>query len=406
VLLSSRPALTRLNQVNLRRGHPLKILFVDQTGQLGGGELSLLDVIKHGHHQSEIVLFSDGPFRRALEDIHVPVHVLSLGSAGKISRDDKLSAIVSGVPALFKLRNELASKARGFDVLYANSQKAFLLSALARRRGQPLIWHLRDMLTADHFSPIMRRAAILAGNLSASAIIMNSEATRQSFLSAGGKGTNTAVVYNGIDGEPFRSIADADIKKMRSELGLEGKFVVGVFGRLAEWKGQHILIQALASLSEVHAIIVGEALFGEQSYANGLQHLAQSQGVDDRVHFLGFRRDIPVLMKVVDVVIHSSTAPEPFGRVIVEGMLAGRPVIATRAGGVTEIVQDLVTGLLVTPGSTKELAEAITRLRTDSQFSRELVEAASTKASSVFSTRAMINGIQEVLRDLHSLGAR
>jgi glycosyltransferase involved in cell wall biosynthesis len=375
----------------------MRILYVDQTGQLGGGELSLLDVIKHSAHQAEIALFADGPFRGALEDLHVPVHLLSLGRADKIRREAGLASILLSVPAIVALRNELASLARGFDVIYANSQKAFLISALARRKGQILIWHLRDMLTADHFSPLTRKGAVLAGNFAATAIVVNSEAVRDSFVKAGGRPDKAVVVYNGISPEPFDAVRDADVEKLRSQMGLEGKFLVGVFGRLSPWKGQHIVIDALSGLPDTHILLVGEALFGEQAYADELRGRARSKGVEDRVHFLGFRRDIPTLMKLVDVVVHASTAPEPFGRVIVEAMLSGRPVIATRAGGVIEIIENEKTGLLVAPGSASELLTAIQRLRTPGTFTDQLTSAAKDRAIHLFSVGAMGIGIQQVL---------
>jgi glycosyltransferase involved in cell wall biosynthesis len=375
----------------------LRILFVDQTGQLGGGELSLLDVIKNSTHESEVALFSDGPFRRVLEDIHVPVHLLSLGKADEIRREATLASALSGAPALLKLRNELASLSRGFDVIYANSQKAFLIGALARKKRQSLIWHLRDMLTADHFSPFMRKAAVLTGNFWASTIVVNSEATLESFVQAGGRRDKTIVVYNGIDPKPFDAVRDSDVERLREDLGLKGAFVVGVFGRLSPWKGQHVAIEAVSSLPDVHIIIVGEALFGEQSYADELRLQPLRQGIGARVHFLGFRRDIPTLMKLVDVVLHSSTAPEPFGRVVVEAMLAERPVIAARAGGVVEIVEDGKNGLLVTPGSSPEISSAIGRLKADAPFSMMLASAGKKRALQVFSVDAMMKGIQRVL---------
>jgi glycosyltransferase involved in cell wall biosynthesis len=383
----------------------MRILYVDQTGQLGGGELSLLDVIKHSGHQAEIALFADGPFRGALEDLKVPVHLLSLGNAQAIRREAGLASILAGGPAIVTLRNKLAALARGFDVIYANSQKAFLMSALARQRGQILIWHLRDMLTADHFSTLTRKAAVLAGNFAASAIVVNSAAVRDSFVKAGGRLNKAVVVYNGISPEPFEAVLDSDVAKMRSQMGLDGKFLVGVFGRLTPWKGQHVVIEALCGLPDSHVLLVGGALFGEQAYADDLRSLARSKGVEDRVHFLGFRSDIPTLMKLVNVVVHASTAPEPFGRVIVEAMLSDRPVIATRGGGVIEIIENEKTGLLVAPGSASELLTAIERLRTHALFTRGLADAAKEKATRVFSIGAMQIGIQHVLGAASTGGA-
>ena len=375
----------------------MRILYVDQTGQLGGGEISLLDVIRNSGHDAEVALFSDGPFRRALEQMHVPVHLFSAGKAGAIRREANLASILSSGPNLMALRRQLAALTPGFDVIYANSQKAFLLSAAARQKGQPLLWHLRDMLTAQHFSPFLRRAAVLTGNFAATAIIVNSQATRDSFLQAGGRPQKTYVVYNGIDPLPFNTVSDLELQQLGQQIGVTGKFTLGVFGRLTPWKGQHIVIDALASLPGVHLLVVGGALFGEDAYSDSLRAQALRLGVDQRVHFLGFRQDIPTLMKLVDVVIHSSIAPEPFGRVIVEAMLAARPVVAARAGGALEIIQQGDTGLLVEPGSVSELAAAVEQLQTDRNLYQRLAAAGFQRATRVFSVDAMMAGIEKVI---------
>jgi glycosyltransferase involved in cell wall biosynthesis len=202
------------------------------------------------------------------------------------------------------------------------------------------------------------------------------------------------VLYNGIDDVPFDLIGDVDIAAARHEFGLEGATVVGVFGRLAEWKGQHVALEALRLLPGVHLLIVGDALFGEDRYAASLREQARRSGVAGRVHFAGFRRDIPLLMRAVDIVAHTSIAPEPFGRVIVEGMLARRPVIATRGGGVDEIVEPGETGILVTPGDAAELAEAIGGLAAGPDIRRRLAEAGRDAAVRRFSQAAMLHGMR------------
>jgi glycosyltransferase involved in cell wall biosynthesis len=253
------------------------------------------------------------------------------------------------------------------------------------------------MLTAEHFSPLIRRAAVLAGNLSASTIIANSVATRDSFLEAGGRADKTVVIYNGFSPEPFDRVQPSETDSLRAGLGLTGKFVVGAFGRLTPWKGQHVLIDALAALPSAHALIIGDALFGEHAYADELRTRAETQGVADRVHFVGFRRDIAALMKLCDVIVHTSTAPEPFGRVIVEAMLAGRPVIATRAGGAIEIVVDGESGLLVPPGSAPELSAALRSLAEDPPRAERLAAAGRERALQHFSMQATVSAIHQVL---------
>jgi glycosyltransferase involved in cell wall biosynthesis len=168
-----------------------------------------------------------------------------------------------------------------------------------------------------------------------------------------------------------------------------------VFSRLARWKGQHIILEALARATEWRALIVGGALFGgDEAYERELKRKAMDLNLADRVRFLGFRDDIPELLRSVDVVAHTSIAPEPFGRVIVEGMLAGKPVIAARGGGVGEIIEHGVTGFLVKPGDVDELAVALTRLVARPSERDAIGEVARREATERFSIEAMVRGIE------------
>lgn len=126
--------------------------------------------------------------------------------------------------------------------------------------------------------------------------------------------------------------------------------------------------------------------------------LAEELGVAERVGFAGFRTDVGALMSGVDLVVHTSTTPEPFGRVIVEGMLAGRPVVATRGGGVEEIVADAVTGLLVPPNDPAALVAAMRRLLEDPHFAESLAAAGRQSATERFSLDTTLRDISEVFR--------
>ncbi|MGC4083749.1 MAG: glycosyltransferase family 4 protein [Vicinamibacterales bacterium] len=191
-----------------------------------------------------------------------------------------------------------------------------------------------------------------------------------------------------------------DVDALRRQLGLSGKTVVGLFGRLSPWKGQHVALEALAELPDVHLLLVGDALFGETQYEQTLRRRCDDLSLTDRVHFTGFRHDVPQLMKSVDIVVHASTAPEPFGRVIVEGMLARRPVVATRAGGVEEIVRDGETGLLVTPGDPRALASAIRSLLDRHDTANCMVAAARADAERRFTVDAMVQGKTRCLEEI------
>lgn len=379
----------------------MKILYVDQTGQLGGGELAILPWLRAHSEGAHVVLFEDGPFRPLIEECGIPVDVFTLDTLKGVRRESGVRSILSALPAFASLRGRLAGLAAGFDLLYANSQKAFLLAALSKRRGQPLIWHLRDILTAEHFSPILRKLAVFAGNRYASVIIANSHATAESFVAAGGLRHKVRVVHDGIDPQPFDSIAPEAIAALRKEIGSESSSMIGIFGRLSPWKGQHILLDAISAIPGAHAILIGDALFGESAYAEDLKLRATQPDIAGRVHFLGFRRDIPALMQAMDIIVHASTSPEPFGLVIVEGMLARKPVIATRAGGAIEIIQEGESGMLVTPGSISELRTAIERLLSDPVATERLSRDGRRRAE-MFSLEALFQGISTVIGEFKS----
>lgn len=375
-----------------------RILFVDHVGVLGGGELSLLDIVRAYRETSRVVLFQDGPFRERLEQAGVDVVLLRAQAAvSQVVREGGWMHDLQAVPEVLRLVWRLARLGRAYDVLYANSQKAMIVTALAGLVARrPVIWHLRDMMSADHFSGWHRRLAVGCANLMVRRVIANSQATRQAFVASGGRPEKVHVVYNGLDASVFEKVGDEEVQQLRASLGLADVPVVGVFSRLAAWKGQHVLIEALAALPEVHALLVGHALFdADRAYAADLRAQAARLGVADRVHFLGFRRDVPSLLKVTDVVLHTSVAPEPFGRVIAEGMLAERPVIATRAGGALEIIEPGRTGLLVPPGDPEVLAGAIRNVLERADRRQALARNGRAEAQQRFSVEAMREGLRQ-----------
>jgi glycosyltransferase involved in cell wall biosynthesis len=343
-----------------------RVLFVDQSGELGGAEFSLLDIVRSRACQDKVVVFEDGPFVQQLQEAEADVEVLPLRT--KVSRDAGFTQLMAAGTTAWRASQRLARMATSFDIIYANTQKAAVIGAIAARSSRrPMIWHLRDILTSQHFSRLMRASVVRLTNFVATQIIANSEATATAYRSAGGR-VPVTVIHNGIDDQPFENALQRKSQlrlKYRSELAAENAPVVAVFGRFSPWKGQHLAIEAIARIPHVHLWCVGNALFGEDEYAQSLHELARQLDVSDRVRFLGFRADVAELMQATDAVLHTSTSPEPFGRVIVEGMLSRRPVIASDAGGAREILSHEENGLLYSMGSVDSLTEAIVRILAD-----------------------------------------
>jgi glycosyltransferase involved in cell wall biosynthesis/VanZ family protein len=379
-----------------------QVLFIDQTGRLGGAELMLLDIAAARAADSEVALFQDGEFRIALENAHVKTRVFKLNEeASAVDKQAGLGSVLGTIPAIFDLTLQIAQAARAFDVVYANTAKSLIIGGpAARLAGRPLIFHLHDIIADGHFSSLNQKALILCANYCARKVIANSEATKAAFIACGGRADLCVVVPNGFQ-IPEARTSSTKTAALRASLGIQpAAWTILMAGRLSHWKGQHILLEALKSVPTAHAVLLGDALFTDEDrlYAQGLHSQAAEPELAGRIHFAGFQSDTMPYFDMADAVVHASVFPEPFGRVIVEGMLAGKPVIASRAGGAAEIIQHEQTGLLVDPGNASELAAALLRLQSDTEFSSTLAHQAQQTAQDTYALSAVQEKIESAIR--------
>ena len=382
----------------MRRG---ETIFVDHAAALGGAELYLLDVVRNYDRPCRVVLFESGPLVQELESAGVEVKVVGAPLAVRSVRK-KSGALGSllRAPAIVSFIRRLRREFAGADSVLLNSQKALIAGApAAKLAGVPAVWNLHDILTSDHFGQLNRRVAVGVANRFLERVIANSNASRAALVESGFRGNKIDIVYNGIDAGRFTGVSSERRAELRDSLGVPtGSRVVGLFSRISEWKGQHVLIDAIAELDGVYALLVGSALFADdERYQNALHERIRDLGLGDRVIMAGFRSDIPALMGSCDVVAHTSTAPEPFGRVIVEAMLSGVPVVAANAGGVAEIIRHGENGLLSKPGDASELAGYLRQLTDPDMDSSAMVDEALRDAASRFSIHQMVSGVAESL---------
>jgi glycosyltransferase involved in cell wall biosynthesis/VanZ family protein len=384
-----------------RSGTPARICFVDQTGQLGGAELMLLDLAAAFRDRCEVVLFQDGPFREELETRGVACHVEPLAAAAaRIEKSAKWSSGLAAIPGVIAATFALGRRFRDADLAYTNTAKALLVGALAARlANRPLIHHLHDIVDAEHFSGFNRFLLIRTANWGAEQVIANSEATERAFVRAGGCAKRVRVIPNGFDLARFAGGAQG-AATVRAEWEVGNRIVFGVFGRLTEWKGQDLFLEALARTPEAMGVIVGAALFTEEDlgFEERLRRRAAEADLAGRVVFTGFRADVIALMRAVDVVVHCSRRAEPFGRVIVEAQLCGKPVIAAGAGGAAEIVQDGATGKLVRPDDVDALWEAMTWMRAHPEEREALGRRAEEEARERYDLSAVIRNTEDLVK--------
>src|SRR6516162_10230944 len=271
------------------------ILFLDQSGELGGAELCLADIAEFSGEGAAVFLFQDGPFAELLRARSIAVHLASLPKvAARVDKAAGLFAYLRAAPGMMTLILRALRIAKDFDLLYANTAKALIVGAvLAFVLRKKFCFHLHDILSADHFSAINRRLIVSLANR-AEAVVGNSVATAEAFRSNGGKKDLVRVIPNGFEISGFRPPLEQRSPELPAGVAPGDFPLVGLFGRITRWKGQDVLIKALADLPRVHGLIVGEALFTAEDriFREEISKLATDLGVADRIHFVGFCRDV------------------------------------------------------------------------------------------------------------------
>ncbi|OMD36706.1 glycosyltransferase family 4 protein [Paenibacillus odorifer] len=333
----------------------LRVAYIDHTAKWSGGEVALFNILTHIGEQIDplVILAEDGALAERLREKGMDVRIIPLDES---IRSRGRNAVNLGAPAAaFKLLaygRKLAPllKAEKVDCVHTNSLKSALYGAIAAKiAGVPLIWHIRDHIGAPYLKPIVAKGIRLLSRLLPNGVIANSHSTLNALELPRSK--KTLVVYSAF----AKAIGNGIVMRDQKD------FNVLLVGRLAHWKGQHIVLEAAKSFKNEPRVkfwLAGDALFGEEAYKQELLQKIKNDELTN-VSMLGHVDDIQGLMNTADLLIHTSVTPEPFGQVIVEGMAAGLPVIASNEGGPVEIVVQGETGLLIEPGDAAILADSI-----------------------------------------------
>jgi len=383
-----------------------KVLFVDQTGQIGGAERTLRDFAEPLCPPGEVVLFEEGPFADLLRGCGISVTTLNARLPAIRLRTGPRAALVS-VPALLGLTRRLARIARSFDCIVANTMKATFVSLAAGRLvGIPVVIHLHDNLSSDHLSAFNRRAFIAACNLLARRVIVNSIATRDAFIHHGGRAALTTLVYNGFPTSRYTnpsSPSDTAPRDLIFASQSQRTPIISCFSRLSEIKGQHVLLEAARHLKQdITLLLVGGALFNQEAYERRVREQASSLPPNVRVIFMGFQDDVVPLMHASSIIVQPSIVPEGFGRTVVEAQLCGRPVVAFDAGPIREIIDNERTGWTVRTGDSAALAERLDWCLSNGEASERVALAGQASAKARFGLGQSRDRFQAILEEVLS----
>src|SRR5437773_6269313 len=387
----------------------MRIVFLNPTAQIGGAERSLLDMMSSLRQaqpswQLHLISGDHGPLLDACADLSIPAFAVRLpsqlsclGDAGaggpagqEISKAVLLTHLaLASIPAARyarALRRTL--KELKPDLIHSNGLKMHALAACTKPNGVPLVWHIHDYVSSR---PVMSRLLrALAGRCSAA--IANSKSVAEDFRSALKARMPVHPMWNAVDLQEFSPEGPKlDLDGVSGLAAAPPNVVrIGLVGTLAKWKGHDVFLRAFAMLPRdlpVRGYIIGGPVYQTGASQWRLQDLKQQAaelGILDRIGFTGFVLRPADAMRALDIVVHASTQPEPFGLVIIEAMACGRALVASYAGGASEIIRAGANALPHTPGDVNALAALMSKLVHDSSLREKLGQAGRKTAEEYF----------------------
>ncbi|HEX7313445.1 MAG TPA: glycosyltransferase family 4 protein [Pyrinomonadaceae bacterium] len=376
----------------------MKLAFLSAFGEMGGAERSLYDVLAslraaRRDWDLNLIVPSAGALAEHAARLGVGTTVVEFprtlarlgdaaagGPAGKtVGHARLLLDLATATPGVLlylrRLRYELRRIAP--DVLHANGLKPQLLSALARTKGRPaVVWHVHDYVGAR---PLTARLIKLCASRCATAVV-NSRSVAADLRAVCGDELRTHLLYNAVDLDNFSPRGSRlDLDTLAGLPPAEpGTVRVGLLATMARWKGHETFLKSLSMLptdARVRGYVIGGAVYrtrGSQLNSEELRACAARLGLEGRVGFTGFVEDAASAIRALDVLVHASTEPEPFGLAIVEGMACGRSVVASRAGGAAEILEGCAAALSHAPGDADDLSVQIGRLARSAELRAQL----------------------------------
>jgi glycosyltransferase involved in cell wall biosynthesis len=363
----------------------ITVLFLDHTGFLkGGGQISLLTLLSQLDRDSfrPILLgpLSDEGFASRVEELNILVEVSPFSTLKSLN----FIAIFKSLLKVFRV-----AKREKVDIIHANTSRAMWYGGIVGGLLQiPVIWHVRiaesdgfiDRILSWFSTRVVAISKFVAGK-------------RFPWLSQ----DRLAVIYNGVDLRPFNEAKPT----LRRELRLVGDdLLVGIVAQLQPKKGIEDFLTIASKIPKKHLkarfVIVGTDLTGG-GYSSRLKEISRRLGLVGKVFFIGFRKDIPAIIKSLDLFVYTAIG-EPFGRVIIEAMAGFVPVVAYSSGAMPEIITDGEEGILLSPGDTRMMAAAVSSLLNEKRRREEMGKKGRVKVEKMFSNERHGREIEKLYR--------
>ncbi len=359
----------------------LRILHVDHSTVLGGAERSILELAAAQTalgHSVTLAAGGDGPFLRTAAERGIDVVSLALPSeyVDAPAAPGIRGAIRAGL-SLFEASRRISAAIRAVrpDLVHVHTRKAQLATIAMRRPSRPVLFHLRDALPRH---PILRLPMVVVVKRSAHAVALTSWMTGD-YERAGAipRSGTIGVVPSGVNQRRLAALATP---------WLDGTATprVGFVGQIASWKGPHLIVELAELMGERRDVsfhLIGDVLFpaAERRYGEWLNQRVMSSSARDRITWHPAAASPEDAMDMIDILVHTSVAPEPFGRVLVEAMASHRPIVAFRRGSTTSVLSDQ-TALFASTDRVEDVATSVETLLADRTAAQRMAARAADAA--------------------------
>jgi len=348
------------------------ILFINSTPEHGGANIQLIEIVKRLDLEEYRPIFVNPPQNVVREaefgQFNSPVITMRLGVIKRSYNPLKaINFLLETVWGVIKLSGLI--KRENIQLVHVNTAPVISGALAAKLAGVPVIWHIHEVFTPKAIKLFLCPVILALSNQ----VVAISETVRAQFPIK--SRSQIQVVYDGIDLEKLKPKTEEEQNKTRKYFNVPRNVpLIGMVGRFVPWKGQECFIKACAQVAldfpEAHFILAGQTFSELEQYTKKLEILVGKLNLGNRLQFSYWCEDSAELISTLDLFVHASVRPEPFGLVVIEAMALGKPTIGT-IGGVREIITKDV-GITVPANNPLAMSNAIKHILNNKKLAKSM----------------------------------
>ena len=386
------------------------ILIIHQSAELYGSDktmLYFLSELDKTKYLPIIVLPFDGPLKNELEKNNIKVVIAPVLKIYRKMFTPKnifkfIKEYYQGIKAVDTLNKEYK-----FDLVYTHTLAALVGILFAKKRKIKHLWHVQEIIAKPKIlNFLFKKILSLDCNHK---VAYDSIATMNFWIENNQKlAKKSEAVWNGVETKNIKTFTDVELQEVRENFFFSSKeeIVISLVGRINSWKGQQLLLKSFNQLvkkyNSIKLVYLGSAPPNQENFEIELKNQILEFGLVNKVVVIPFQKEIEKFWNSIDIAVVPSTEPEPFGMVVIEAMLAKKPVIASNHGGPTEIIIQNETGLLFEPNNHNSLSEALEKLIQDKQLRILYGENGFYRVHTTFSLESHVNHFEKIFDELLS----